>query len=267
MIRIDRPVKIPSVLLSKGVAATAEHCAAFDAAAGLYQSGTLRFKFDKSIYGHPSVKSSLRAAQHDKCAFCEAKVSHIAYGDVEHFRPKGGWQQGINDDLRQPGYYWLAYEWTNLLFCCQLCNQQGKKNLFPLQRPSTRPKCHRDNLASESPLLIDPAAEDPQRHIGFRSEVAYPIRRSKRAKTSIEAFRLNRPALIEQRRDYLIPFQRLVELRTVVHRELGLVPGEASVSLRKKLAEIDSFFALATEPRSQYASMIQAAMPHQVRKV
>ena len=68
--------------------------------------------------------------------FCESKVSHIAYGDVEHFRPKAGYRQRPEDPLVQPGYYWLAYEWSNLLFCCQLCNQRFKATIS--RSPTTR---------------------------------------------------------------------------------------------------------------------------------
>jgi hypothetical protein len=52
------------------------------------------------------------------------------------FRPKGGWVQNDGDALTQPGYYWLAYEWSNLLISCQLCNQEFKKNRFPLLNPT-----------------------------------------------------------------------------------------------------------------------------------
>ena len=55
-----------------------------------------------------SVKDALREAQHGKCAFCESKISHIAHGDVEHFRPKAGYRQNPEDPLVQPGYYWLS---------------------------------------------------------------------------------------------------------------------------------------------------------------
>jgi uncharacterized protein (TIGR02646 family) len=72
------------------------------------------FEFKASVYGAKSVKKTLLTAQHGKCAFCESKFEHVAFGDVEHFRPKGGWIQTDGDQLTRPGYYWLAYEWSNL---------------------------------------------------------------------------------------------------------------------------------------------------------
>jgi hypothetical protein len=65
----------------------------FESARAEYRSGTKLFDFDGTLYGAVSVKKALRKAQHDKCAFCESKIAHVAYGDVEHFRPKAGVMQ------------------------------------------------------------------------------------------------------------------------------------------------------------------------------
>ena len=73
----------------------------------------------ETAYSAKSVKNALIKAQHEKCCFCEAKGTHVAYGDVEHFRPKGGFRQDPNDPLGRPGYYWHAYAWENLFFSCR----------------------------------------------------------------------------------------------------------------------------------------------------
>ena len=114
------------------------------------------FEFNAGLYRSRSVKIALQKAQHDKCAICESKVTHIAYGDVEHFRPKAAYRQSTDGPLVRPGYYWLAYDWSNLLFCCQLCNQRFKRNHFPLIDPSQRAKSHNDEIGNEQPLLINP---------------------------------------------------------------------------------------------------------------
>jgi hypothetical protein len=106
------------------------------------------------------VKAALRIAQHDKCGFCESKVTHVAFGDVEHFRPKAAFRAIQGDALTRPGYYWLAYEWTNLLFACEPCNRRHKGNLFPLVDEATRARSHTDDITRETPLFIDPTAED-----------------------------------------------------------------------------------------------------------
>ena len=121
MIRIVKPITPPSILHTRGRQATRDLCAA-------YEQGERTFDFDRTLFAAPSVKTALQQAQHNKCAFCESKFVHVGYGDVEHFRPKAGFQQGADDTLVRPGYYWLAYEWSNLFFSCQLCNQSFKRN-------------------------------------------------------------------------------------------------------------------------------------------
>ena len=57
------------------------------------QAGQVKLMFDSSLYGAPDVKQTLIEIQHGKCCFCESKITHIAYGDVEHFRPKKAVQE------------------------------------------------------------------------------------------------------------------------------------------------------------------------------
>ncbi|MDB4925934.1 hypothetical protein [Mucilaginibacter sp.] len=59
-----------------------------------------------------------------KCAYCERFYKL----DVEHFRPKGEIRDEDNGLLRAVGYYWLGYEWSNLLPSCISCNRDGGKN-------------------------------------------------------------------------------------------------------------------------------------------
>jgi hypothetical protein len=65
------------------------------------------------------AKNQLRAESDGKCAYCEGKASHVAHGDVEHYRPKSK-------------YWWLAYCYDNYLYACQVCNQSYKGNEFPV---------------------------------------------------------------------------------------------------------------------------------------
>src|SRR5258707_9682786 len=61
-----------------------------------------------------------------KCAYCEFDYLPAAYGDAEHYRPKG--QVSIDgaivhiDGKPHPGYYWLAYHWKNIVPSCEKCN-------------------------------------------------------------------------------------------------------------------------------------------------
>ncbi len=192
MIRIKKPRKAPSVLANEGKAKCLEHCNDYDI-------GKIDFKFASKIYAHKSVKAALIAAQFGKCFACESKFTHIAFGDVEHFRPKAGYKQRSKDKLQKPGYYWLAYEWANLFASCQLCNQKFKKNLFPLSDPNKRAKSHKGKINLEDSLLIDPAKDNPQKFISFRKEVPYAIDNKPKGKATIEIFGLDRDELNEYR--------------------------------------------------------------------
>lgn len=101
-------------------------------------SGEEALSFDRTVYAAPEVKQALCDDQHGKCAFCESLVRHVAYGDVEHFRPKAAYRADSGHPLRRPGYYWLAYDWSNLVFACELCNRRHKANLFPLADETRR---------------------------------------------------------------------------------------------------------------------------------
>jgi uncharacterized protein (TIGR02646 family) len=251
VIRVHKSNMPPAILRNRGRTATETLCAAFDV-------GETEFDFDNSLYAATSVKKALRKAQHDKCAFCESKVSHIAYGDVEHFRPKAGWVQRDGDALTRPGYYWLAYEWANLFYSCQLCNQRFKKNLFPLEEGSLRARSHHADPADEKPLLIDPGREEPERNLGFRAEIAYPVDDSAKGQTTIDVLGLNRPELTEVRRDRLRTFRLL--LRTL--REWR--EQEPTPLIRSQIERLEAELEKWIQDGAEYAAMMRAARDEEV---
>jgi hypothetical protein len=259
MIRIFRPRRPPLILRTLGKAATRALREAYDA-------GERRFTFDRAIYGDAAVKEALRRAQHDKCCFCESKIAHVMYGDVEHYRPKAGHRQAREEPLIVPGYYWLAYELTNLLFCCEICNRRFKGNLFPLDDPSRRATSHHRRLSRESPRFIDPTTMDPTAYIGFRDEVAFPIGDHPTGRETIESLQLNREELLEVRRDrlYLIRgltlrYRRLQRLREQLRERLA--EPDPPTGLREQFqrveAEIEEHFIGDSAP---FAAMIRAAL-------
>ncbi|KAA9338783.1 HNH endonuclease family protein [Adhaeribacter soli] len=92
------------------------------------------------------AKEQLLIETHNKCAYCETPTSVVAYGDVEHFRPKSV-------------YWWLAYCYENYLASCTICNQKYKKDKFELETPSkklTGPSVTNSTTAAE---LIEVAAK------------------------------------------------------------------------------------------------------------
>lgn len=247
MIRVHKPAA-PAVLLGRGMAARQQHCDEYD-------SGSRTFDFDDDVYTHQTVKEALRSAQHRKCAFCESFFAHTGYGDVEHFRPKAGYKQREADELRQPGYFWLAYEWDNLFYSCQLCNQRFKRNLFPLKDGRKRCRSHRGDRGNEDPLLIDPGHVDPSTLIGFHEEYAYAVADCAEGRTTIEALGLNREELAEQRRKRLEDFRVLVTAIRLARKQTALGP---SPRLADQLRVLEDLMAKRQEDAGEYAAMARA---------
>ncbi len=146
----------------------------------------------------------------EKCAYCEAETTMVAVGHGEHWRPKGGVSDvdGVPvadaDGTPHRGYYWLAYEWRNLLPACERCNSgQGKGTRFPVRnRYAFSPddaETVEDLDAFEDPLLLHPFGEkDPIDHIGFE-EHGQPVALSDEGGASIKVYNLARDPLNRSR--------------------------------------------------------------------
>lgn len=248
MIRIHRPANAPAVLLTQGLARRSEHETDVSSDPASFSSGAATLTFDQAVYAHKTVKTELIAMQHAKCAFCEAKPLHVSDGDVEHFRPKGGTRQTDADRLQRPGYYWLAYDWDNLLFSCERCNRRHKKNLFPLIDQARRAKTPQATTVDETPVFIDPSAEDPEQYISYRDHIPVAIGGNHRGAQTIDALGLRRPELSADREEHL---ERLKVLQAVGSNPA--VPHE----LRTKAVAL---LTKATSAEAEYSLMCRAAL-------
>lgn len=152
-------------------------------------------------YDARSVKETLYADQHKKCAWCERRRD-FSSSPIEHFRPKNGaWRHlpGESSQISREHYWWLTWTWENLLFACQRCNDQGHKaNYFPLVAgtaelpaprsplPAVLPAAHFD-LSAEKPRLLDPALDTFLDHVRWVPSNTHQARRlwtwSPRART------------------------------------------------------------------------------------
>jgi hypothetical protein len=56
-----------------------------------------------------------------KCAYCESKLSN-GLGETDHFRPTASAVR-LRKDFSPDHYWWLAYEWDNLLSACEMCSR------------------------------------------------------------------------------------------------------------------------------------------------
>ena len=136
----------------------------------------------RESYDHPDgrrsrVEDHLAIVYHYKCAYCE----RICKADIEHYRPK----KAVTEDAAHPGYYWLCYEWTNLIPSCITCNRDGAKhNKFPILGPRvsapiilpdgninlTLSKAGVAPLLAERPYLLHPEVDRPENYFEFEPD-------------------------------------------------------------------------------------------------
>jgi len=131
-----------------------------------------------------SVKPLLLQRFHGKCAYCESQVETTAPADLENFRPKSR-------------YWWLTFEWNNLLIACQACNR-AKADRFPLLDESKRAKKQGDEKF-EQPLLLNPCEDEPFKHLLFNYD-GQVYSETQRGQATIDTLQLNRPHLVSARR-------------------------------------------------------------------
>ena len=223
-----------------------------------YRDGAMTFEFEQGLYGHPNVKQRLATAQWNKCCYCETRIVS-EHGDVEHFRPKAGVRQGAGEPLQKPGYFWLVYSWSNLLYACSKCNRTYKRDIFPLEDPASRADALRDegSTVREAPLLVDPSGEEPEASIEFDEERALPRGSARRGRVTIDLAGLNRMELLAERRERLeavrLKFNALLLVRAGKIRIEG---SEGQSHLRDLCREI----LTAAEARAVFSSMIRCAL-------
>lgn len=222
-----------------------------------------------TIYNDPALKALLIADQHEKCCYCERYFLDNNAGDVEHFRPKNGFKQRKADKgLMKPGYYWLAYEWSNLFFACNVCNRSFKRNYFPLKNdPAGRVRSHHAVVGTEQPLLVDPALDNPATHIRFQRAVA--VGRSDRGRATIAACGLNRLKLRERREQHLYRIERDEVLAD--YNIAAMTPAEVQQKINKygnlrvlarRIKQARDVFNTAALSNAEFAGMVRSRFPH-----
>jgi hypothetical protein len=174
--------------------------------------------------GTPSINEKLYKAQRSrietffrtKCVYCESDIGVSQPGDIEHFRPKGEVRGGdgeiVRDDqgIEHPGYWWLAYNWRNLLLACSLCNTRrgkfGKGSYFPLKNEATR--AFRPTDVEGEALLIHPCERDPTPHFVFHPNGCI-AGVTDEGKVCVELLGLNREPLQSARQSTYLQAQAL----------------------------------------------------------
>jgi len=140
-----------------------------------------------SQYGHEQVRSALRGMSHEKCFYCERKLSRSEQ-KVEHFLD-------IADHPEK------SFTWTNLYLSCEDCNnaKKGRKDI---------------RLTD----ILDPCdgVMEPSNHLTFHREVIHPRETTTETKSdlgmkTIEKLKLGRGELEKARVTALQRFGETLE--------------------------------------------------------
>jgi hypothetical protein len=159
------------------------------------------------------LKGTLKSMSGGKCWFTESE-NDGSYSDVEHFRPK----LKVTEDSTHSGYWWLAFNYENYRFSCQILNTSGKRNYFPLAPGSFRAKKPGDELSKEIVMLLDPTnISDPPLLTFVEDGKAIPAAAEDtfdcdRAKISIKYYVLNHDNFVEGRLKLLTQIDCFVDL-------------------------------------------------------
>lgn len=174
--------------------------------------------FSAYYYSGKSVKKHLREIYKNKCAYCECRIDEGAAWQADHFRPK----KSVAEDKDHPGYYWLAYEWSNLLLCCPTCNRK-KSDRFPIQGFRVKEPQHKQTewradsptFLTEKPLLLNPELDYPEDHLTFLPDGSIRDKNvSKRGTETIRICDLNRESLRLKRKRLVDKFNNDIRDQT-----------------------------------------------------
>lgn len=142
-------------------------------------------------YNQPEVKTALKNETHGKCMYCESPIGHIAHEHIEHYRPKA-----VNK------YPHLIFEWDNLGLACPKCNI-NKLDTF-----------------DENCTFINPYLENPEDSFIALGHFIYHKPNNPRAELTEKKIELNRPELIERRKERIDTIRGLLELQAKEQNQL-----------------------------------------------
>jgi uncharacterized protein (TIGR02646 family) len=130
-------------------------------------------------YNHADIKEQLLSDIKNKCMYCESRITHIDFGDIEHIKPKADF----------PAH---AFDWENLGISCAVCNNKKRNHYAPTP-------------------LVDPYTENPDDFLFSGGQVIFGKVANDRAQLTIIKLDLNRPELLEQRKTKMDEIFNLVD--------------------------------------------------------
>lgn len=166
----------------------------------------------KRNYKHPDIKKAIKGDSFGKCIYCESKISHVYFGDIEHIKPKSKFPE-------------LEFDWNNLGYVCAKCNNE-KSDKWDDQCP-----------------FINPYIEDPLYFLCAVGIFIYHLAGNKRGEITEKEIDLNRSELIEMRKE------RIDSIRTLADKynneTSAALKGTLLKELKKELADDKPYSACA----------------------
>lgn len=148
---------------------------------GKLQNGEEPTKTEKARYNHGEIKAALVEETHGKCAYCESKLRHISYGDIEHVAPKS----------TNPEKWFL---WANLTLACDVCNT------------------NKSNAPIDHDTFVDPYLVDPEEHFWQAGALMQPRPGYDNAALTERLLDLNRAELLERRTERLKGIMKMLDV-------------------------------------------------------
>lgn len=174
-------------------------------------SGSAPTDTEKIRYRHPDIKSVLVKETNGKCAYCESKILHVTYGDVEHIIPKSTKAA-------------VTFEWENLTLACDVCNT-NKGDKF-----------------SHGAGFVDPYVHDPATRFNFVGGLVLAKPGDDDARLTEETLKLNRAELVDRRNQRIRYLREQVE---VINRASASLRPILLDSLQEELLADKEYAAIA----------------------
>ncbi len=203
MRRLYRPKLVPPVLTPSGKGG--RQAKTFIALVER-NSGKLPYPLDfGKHWAEADVRGALYAMSGPQCAYCLSPLTRSDPGDVDHFRPKSA----VEENRQHDGYWWLAYDFDNLLLACQKCNRICKRHQFPVKGNRHFTYAQQKSLPWERRLLLNPVLDDVDSWLTLdMDDRLYPIVLApgltgiakERAETTISLLDLNDDEMYKARR-------------------------------------------------------------------
>ena len=209
-------------------------------------------KFDQR-YKQKDVKESLATIYHNKCAFCEQEVIECTdnileecSSTIEHYRPKSK-------------YYWLAFSWDNLLWCCCECNKTKDNNFEIKNDMVSYDESFQENIHSSSDTyeslekakMVHPEFESILDKLQFKNGIISSD--DLRVNYTIENCALDRKTLNEIRLPIIEDFKEAIDNKKLKNESITDVLKEWISDIQNKEKE---FIALRYWILNNYESLI-----------